>query len=412
MIQRKEITNDDVKTAFTVQQILVITTVCIAFYLTSFIKKFYNLPQDGIFLYWAILLSFFISSLKTIPSVFLERKIQFQKIVFVQVVENTLFYIAISIFALLNFDLKSFTFATLIRSFVGLFLIYSISFWLPQIGISFKSLKKLLSFGVPFQMSSFLALFKDDLITLFLAKVVGFGNLAYIGWAKKWAEAPIRIIMDNISRVLFPVISRLQHDKKRVAILVEKILYYQTLLLAPTIIGIALIMPILILIIPKYNYWVPALPLFYLFCFSSFFSSYSTPFMNLFNALGKVRISLSFMFFWTVITWIFTPTFTKLFGLYGFPITQVLLSLTFIAVVYVAKKEISFNFFKPIYRAIISSILMGIMVFFTLTFGYSLNLIFKAILGIIIGGLSYLIILRLVFNINLIFEIKSIFFNE
>ena len=167
LIQKKEINNDDIKTTFTIQQILVITLVAIGFFATSFVMKFYSLPPDGHYLYLSLLISFFISSLKTIPSIFLERKIQFQKIVLVQIIENTTFYLTVSILALLGFGLKSFTFAVIFRSLIGLIIMYSMFFWLPQIGISLTSLKSLLSFGVPFQLSSFLAIFKDDLITLY-----------------------------------------------------------------------------------------------------------------------------------------------------------------------------------------------------------------------------------------------------
>ena len=79
LIQKKAITDDDIKTTFTVQQILIMSLVIIGFLSTSFIKKFYSLPVEGTYLYWGLLLAFFISSLKTIPSIFLERKIQFQK---------------------------------------------------------------------------------------------------------------------------------------------------------------------------------------------------------------------------------------------------------------------------------------------------------------------------------------------
>lgn len=407
LIQKKEISDDDIKTTFTVQQLLIISLVIIGFTAGSFIRKFYSLPQDGLILYWALLVSFFISSLKTIPSVLLERRIHFQKIVLVQVVENTVFYLTVVITAILGFGLKSFAFGVLIRSVTGLILIYSISFWIPKIGISLKSLKNLLSFGAPFQASSFLALFKDDLITLFLGKVLGFTGLGYIGWAKKWAEAPIRIIMDNISRVLFPVISRVQEDKQKIKNIVEKFLYYQTLLLAPIMLGLVLMMERLIFLIPRYNKWLPALPLFYLFCFSAFFSSFSTPFINLFNALGKVKISLSFMLFWTIVTWILTPVFTKTFGLMGFPLTQMLLSLTFVIVVIKAKQYINFNFFKPVSKSILSAILMGIIVVisnFVLN-NSPLSLVFSVFIGLI----TYFITLKYLFKIDLITEVKSIF---
>jgi hypothetical protein len=37
-------------------------------------------------------------------------------------------------------------------------------------------------------MHSFLALVKDDLLTVFLGKVLPFAQVGYIDWAKKWAE--------------------------------------------------------------------------------------------------------------------------------------------------------------------------------------------------------------------------------
>jgi len=79
LIQKKELDKNDLKTTFTVQQLLILTVIAIGFFATGFMRNFYRLPADGIYLYWALLLSFFISSLKTIPSVFLEREIKFQK---------------------------------------------------------------------------------------------------------------------------------------------------------------------------------------------------------------------------------------------------------------------------------------------------------------------------------------------
>lgn len=404
LIQKKEISDDDVKTTFTIQQILIITLIGIGFFSTSFIRRFYNLPIEGMYLYWGLLLAFFISSLKTIPSILLERKIHFQKIVLVQVIENTVFYLSAIVLAVLNFGVMSFTYAVIARAIVGLIAMYSISFWKPTLGISTKSLKQLLSFGIPFQASSFLALFKDDLIILFLGKVLGFEGLGYIGWAKKWAESPIRIIMDNISRVLFPVISRIQSDKQKIAKLVEKLLNYQTTLLAPTIVGLAILMKPLVETIPRYNKWSPALPYFYIFCLSAFFSSYSTPFMNLFNALGKVKISFSFMLFWTVVTWLLTPVFVKMFGLYGFPLNQLILSLTFAVVLYIAKKEIDFRFLHSVYKPLIATAIMGAISF--LLINSTMPTYTLIALTVFISALIYFIVLKLMFKINLVEELK------
>lgn len=410
LIQKKEIEEDDLKTAFTLQQILVLSVILIGFFSTNMIASFYQLPKEGVYLYWALLGGFFLSSLKTIPSVLLERKINFQKIVLTQVIENTVFYIVVISLALLGFSLTSFTYAVLARAVIGVILIYSLSFWMPQIGIAKKSFQHLLSFGLPFQSFSFLALFKDDLINLFLGKIVGFQGLGYIGWAKKWADSIVKIIMDNLSKVLFPLISRFQHDKEKIAKIVDRILNYQTLLLAPTMFGLVFMMGKLIHLIPKYNKWEGALPLFYLFCLSAFFSSYSTPFINLFNALGKVKISLLFMIFWTGITWLLTPFFTKAFFLYGFPLTQVFLSLTFVLVVKKAKTLVQFHFFLPIYKYLASAAIMGAILVFSQSL---IPLSISAVIFYIAEGvLIYYGVLKYLFKIDLVKEVKWLLSHE
>ncbi len=411
LIQKKELTEDDVKSTFTFQQILIFTLVIIGFLFGPTVQKFYRLPIEGLYLYWTLLISFLISSLKTIPSVFLERNIKFQKIVFVQIVENTVFYITVTILALLGFGLKSFIFAVLLRAITGLVLIYSVSPWTPKIGISKQNLKQLLSFGIPFQASSFLALFKDDLIIMFLAKVIGFEAVAYIGWAKKWAEAPIRIIMDNLTKVFFPLIARLQNDKKRIGKIIEKILYYQTAVLTPVMTISVFIMPKLVYLIPKYTKWAIALPIFYIFVLSSFLVSYSAPFINLFNALGKVRLSFTFMFAWTIIVWIFTPLLTYFFGFYGFPLTHLLISFTFGFVVWMAKKNIPFSFLKSV-KPFILSIIPAALIMYSINLYQFSNLITSIIIISFSGGLTYLTFLKYAFKLNIIKDIKYLLYQE
>ncbi|MGB9883166.1 MAG: oligosaccharide flippase family protein [Microgenomates group bacterium] len=408
LIQKKDINDKEIATVFTIQQILTLTIITIGFFLTAPIIRFYKLPLEGQYLYWALLFSFFLSSLKTIPSILLERQILFQKIVFVQVIENTFFYLTVIILAILNFGLNSFTYAVILRALIGVILIYKISPWKIKITIDFLSLKKLLSFGVPFQISSFLALLKDDLMTLYLGKTLGFTTLGYLGWAKKWAEAVLRIIMDSLSRVLFPVFSRVQDDKEKLKSLVEKIIYFQSMIIIPVILGMMLVMEKIIFLIPRYSKWQIALPYFYLFSISALLSSYSTPFINLLNGLGKVKISFYFMIFWTAGTWILTPILIKLFGAIGFPITLIILSSSFIFVLATTKKFVDFSFIKNFYPFLISSLIFFIsQKFLPFKDNNFLNLSLLILSSIII----YLASLTLIFRINIFEKIKKLWMN-
>lgn len=405
LVQKEQISDDDLKTSFTVQQLLILTMISIGFLITPWIQNIYTLPDSATYLYWALLASFFFSSLKTIPSILLERDVQFQKIVLVQVVENTLFYIVVSVLALAGFGLQSFTIAVLARAISGTMLMYFISFWKPQIGISLKSLKELLAFGLPFQSNTLLALVKDDLMLLFLGNVLGLEALGFIGWAKRWAESPIRIIMDNVNKILFPVFSRLQSDKHKVGVLVEKIIYNQTLILAPVYTGMILLMHQVVYLIPKYSKWEPALGLFYLFCIAGFLSSFSTPFINVFNALGKIKISFVFMVYWTVMTWVLVPIAIHAYGAIGFPLTLVFLSCAFVVIGIIAKKLIPFRFLRNVFPQLSASLLMGMVVFFLSQMGIGFDFL---ILYSIVGALVYFLILYAVYRKNVVKDMINI----
>ncbi len=404
LIQKKDVSDDDIKTTFTIQQSLILIIIAAGFIATSSIKSFYNLPTEGIYLYWALLFSFVISSLKTIPSVFLERHIKFQRVVFVQVVENTVFYTAVSVLALMGFGLMSFTYAVVLRAIVGLVLIYRVSPWRPAIGLSKASMKTLLSFGVPFQATSFLALFKDDLIMLFLGKILGFELLGYVGWAKKWADAPLRVFMDNVGKVLLPVLARVQDQKDKLRSISQKLLFYQTMLLAPAMIGMIFTLDLFVKIIPQYGKWSPAIPLFYIFAISSLIVSLSAPFMALYNALGKVKTTFTFMLLITVVTWIFTPILTTNFGQFGFPITHLIVSITLLSLLFKVRSMLQMKILPFIYKPILSSIGMGVVLFGIRSLFTEPNVF---LIGIVAasGALTYYVLMLYVFKVNIINEL-------
>ncbi len=89
LIQKREkLTDIELKTIFTAQQALILIVLLLGFVLTPFIQSIYHLNQNAIYLLWALFISLFFSSLKTIPSVLLERKLEFNKWVIPQIFEN------------------------------------------------------------------------------------------------------------------------------------------------------------------------------------------------------------------------------------------------------------------------------------------------------------------------------------
>jgi O-antigen/teichoic acid export membrane protein len=325
----------------------------------------------------------------------------------VQIIENTVFYITVIFLAMSNYGLLSFAYGVVLRSLVGLIAIYSISPWVPRVGINRLSVKHLLAYGVPFQSMSFMALFKDELVNLFLVKLIGFEALGFIGWAKKWAESSLRIIMDNISRVVFPLFSRIQNDPNQQRNVIQRILKYQSMIMIPASLGMMMLMPLIIDILPQYEKWRPALPIFYIFVASSLFSSYSTPFINFFNGIGKVRLSLGFMMLWTIFTWVLVVPLSKMYGVFGFPLTVLLLSMTFVLVVLKARSFVSFSFMDTVVRYLVSGVVMSVALFAVERFTYPLG-IWGVPLIIIAGAGVYYCVLRIIFQEDLVIEAQKI----
>ncbi len=350
LVQKKDIEDKDLSTAFFIQLALTVIVAIAGFLLTDKLFTFYkDLPKSAVTLYWSLLASFSLLSLKTIPSVLLERKVKIYQVVFVQALENTIFYLTIIVLSILGFEIKSLTIAVLVRSILGVAAIYILNPWLPKITFSWDRAKKLLAFGIPFQGNSFIAMIKDDLLIIYLGKAIGLKNLGYVSFGKKYAEFSIRLITDNINRVVFPILSRFQKDLKLLRKSLEKALTYEALLIFPMIIGLIFVFDSLLKIIPGYYLkWSPSLTSFYFFSLSAFFVSLTTPFINLFNSIGRVKLSVVFMIVWTALTWIFVPSFIRFFGYNGISYAFFLMSLTFVFVFFTAKHLVEFSFRKAV----------------------------------------------------------------
>lgn len=388
LIQKKEsITQEDLVTTFTMQQVLVITGCIIAFILSVPIGAFYHLNHQGLFLFQALVVAFFLSSLKTIPSVILERDLHFEKLVIPQIVETLFFNVTALVCAMKGFGVASFTYAVLARGISGVIAIYIIQPWRIRIGFSKPVAKKLLSFGIPFQANSFIALLKDDLLIAYIGRVLPLAQVGYIGFAQKWAFAPLRLIMDNIVRITFPSFSRLQHEKEHLAKAIEKSLFALTFLIFPSLTGLVILAPLFVRLIPRYRQWEPALLSLGLFAFNAALSSISTPLTNALNAIGRIKISLYLMIFWTISTWVLTPLLLVWVGFNGFAIASAIIATSVIGVVMLTQREVSFSI-KPVFLPAIASIVMGIVLFFSRSILGSNFLSILVLVGL--GSLVYL----------------------
>lgn len=360
LIQKKEVKQIDLNTAFYLQMFLVGVAVILGFtFDNQLLANYKDLPTDTLYLYWVLLGSFFLLSLKTIPSVLLEKSVEIYKNVLVQVVENTVFYLAIIFMVFFGYEIEALIVAVALRGVIGTGLMYLLKPWLPGLSFSVSSAKELLSFGLPFQGNSFLAMIKDDLLIIYLGQTIGLTNLGIVTFGKKYAEVAVRIITDNFNRVAFPVFSNVQENKDLLKKSLHNVIFFSSMIVFPVIIGGIFTFDSFLRVIDGYfDKWNDSLFSFYFFSLSTLFVSLMTPFINLFNAVKKVKVSLFFMAIWTALTWILIPPAISVFNYNAISIVFLIVNMTFIFVVIKAKDIVQFSLWDTLRGVVLSSLFM------------------------------------------------------
>ena len=388
LIQKKsKILREDLTTTFAIQQILVISLLLITILATPFIRAFYSISQSGVYLLYALGISFFLSSLKTIPSILLERRLQFNKLIIPQIAETLVFNFVAVYLAWKGYGITSFTVAVVARGVTGLVLMYLVSPWRPGISIKIESLKTLLKFGLPYQANTFLAVLKDDGMTILLGKIIGPVGLGYIGWASRWANMPLRIFMDNVSKVAFPAFSRLQDNKERLRKAVELNIKYLSLIVFPIFIAMGFLAKPLIEIIPKYTKWLPALIPLYLYLYNASWATVSTSLTNALNAVGKIKVTFKLMLMWVSLTWALMPALAIKYGFVGVSYAAGIIATSSIVAILAAKKHIKFSLVSSLKSPVLSSI--GLSLYLILVHPFTTSV--SKITIISLGGITIFI---------------------
>ncbi|MFA5024887.1 MAG: oligosaccharide flippase family protein [Candidatus Shapirobacteria bacterium] len=361
LIQQKEEPDKlSLRTTFTVQQILVLLCLISVAIFYPHLSQTKGYGSRELWIMLSLCFSFLVASLKTIPSIKLERHLNFKLISTIDIIENTLFYVIAVIFAFLGFGVYSYAIATFIKSTVGLIVIYRYSSWPIGFAFSAKTAKKLFSFGIPFQLNSLIAMAKDRFSNLLVAGILGRDSFGILSWAQKGPRIPLSF-MDAIMRVTFPTFSRLQDEKEFLRKSLTKSTFFIALIVFPSLMGICLIASDFINLIPKYDKWLPAIIPLYFYAASYAIASVTTPITNAFNATGKIKTTTKLMVMWTVLTWIFYPILSYKFGYIGTAIAALVVGLSSFVVWYLAYKYFEVNILKTIFHPLVASIVILII---------------------------------------------------
>lgn len=389
LVQKPEApTLKELRTTFTVQQMLAVTIFAVVVALTPIWQQAKGFGATELMLLYALAFSFVLASLKTIPSILLERELHFDRLVIPAVIENLVFYGVTVFLASRQYGVQSYTWAVLARGVLGVIAIYAMRPWSVGFAMDRASLKRLLSFGAKFQLNDLLARVKDDLFVVVLSRWLSPTDLGYVSWAKRWSMFPYQLSVNSVMSVTFPTFARLQHDTERLRKAIEKSMYFITLAIFPLLIGMSLFIFPLVELFEGYHKWRPALWSLVFFAINIGWSALSTPLTNTLNAIGQINQTLKLMVLWTILTWTVTPAAIWFFGYVGVALASAAIGITALLTVSLVKKVVPIRVWPQVWRQLLASAAMITVGLIGQSFWSQSFLWLGA--GIVITGVAYL----------------------
>jgi PST family polysaccharide transporter len=362
LIQKKsDPTNNEYRSVFTVQQLLslgIFAITIVVWWLGTFKAQ---LGDAGGWVLLALGISFPLVTLKTIPSVMLERKLDFHKLTIPNIAEQIVYNVILIALAINGFGVIAYAYAIMARTLIGIIIMQFLQPWSFGFSFDMKALKELLGGGVKFQLNDVIARVKDQLFYLYLAKFLSIEQFSYISLAKQYSQLPYQLTVQNVIAITFPAYARLQHSPQLLKRAIEKTLFFISLAIFPLLVGMAIFITPVIALIPGYHKWQPAILTFVLFTISIGWGALSTPLTNTLNAIGKINTTLKLMVFWTVLTWVLTPIALKVWGFNGVAWATFAISFTSVLPMWAVKEVVPVDIWDQVWRQLSAAAIMALV---------------------------------------------------
>jgi O-antigen/teichoic acid export membrane protein len=383
-------TIEEYRSIFSFQQIASVVVFLLLFFSAPYIVNYLSISYEYVWLFRAIGLSIYVSSFQSICSIGLERSLNFKALALVETSQTIIYNLTLIIGVLLKTEPLTFAIAILLRSVCGAIIINVMYPWRPIWFIEWKTIRKHLKFGLPYQGVSFVSLIKDSITPVLVGGLLGIQAVGYINWAQTLAAYPVMALM-VLQRIYMPLFSRLQNQKDRLERYLEMVLFMTnsvTAILACITLALAPYITELIF----GNKWVVALPIFYLVWGGNLFIATSTPLIALLNALGRANISFRFALIWLASTWLFGVPLILKFGFVGYGLASILVQLTNVILFVLVKKEVYFSVKKTMFHPWIIALTVALMTHISLLHYPVRNIISLGLTALFMAGFYFCIL--------------------
>ena len=262
--QAEEPTQEQLATAWTAQQVIALVAVALVWLAAPAITgAVAGLPADAPWMLRVLSIGLLLSSLRTLPSVMMERELRFGPLATAEVLQQAAYYLFAIGLAFRGFGAWSFVIAGVGQLAVGAVVVNF--FWRrrPSLAIHSHILVRLLSFGFDYQLSLLLMTLRDIPLPVLAGWVLGPVSAGLMQFATRLALT-LASLDDVIARIAFPAFSRLQGHRYEQTRAVEKAILLTALFVIPIQCALAALAPEVVPLLFGAQWTAAVLPLQFL----------------------------------------------------------------------------------------------------------------------------------------------------
>lgn len=164
-----------------------------------------------------------------------------------------------------GFGVWSIAWAQVAGALTSCLLCWILSGWKPSRGFSSAAFKRMFGYGSKLLTSSLIDTVWNNIYPLIIGKFYTPASLGYFTRAHGYATLPSATITDVVSRVTFPILSEMQHDKEQLQKSYNQMLLLTAFFMFPLMIGIATLAEPLIRLMLT-DKWIPCVPYLQILC--------------------------------------------------------------------------------------------------------------------------------------------------
>ncbi len=303
LVQKKtQPTESELSTVFWTQLAIAIGLVGLAWFSAPIVLKFWpDMPEATKWLMRALAFEMVLTSLRIIPAILMERELRYARLSAIDLIGSILFYVIASFLAR-RYGTYALVAAVLVSGVLGTFVGFAMRPWWPRFTYDRSAVRRLLGFGVAYQAKNVVGFLNAAIIPVYGGSRLGRYNFGLVSWAQNIAYFPLQL-GEIVSRVNFPLFSRLQHFPRLVAALLARALLASALVtylfiaifcgLGPGFVGVI-----------YGDAWLPATPMLYVFS-SALSIGFLVPLAaSALDALGRPQVMMRLGLFWTSLNWV------------------------------------------------------------------------------------------------------------